>query len=265
VDLLLGGLHRRSPRGKIDTFLADSKHIGGVVINEDGAIICGGQSGLVWFRPETGRSGVLLDTVEGERITGANDMFPDGKGGLYFGTLSRAGEYGEPPTLTELYHVDAGGRAGKLMDGLNFSNGIGLSPDGRRLYHVESTNAVFVYDVGSDGILTNKARFAPQADGDGLAIDREGCVWVAGFDSGALVRYRPDGDVDRRFLLPHKVVTSLCFGGADGRDLYVTTGGNQGVELMMKGELPPCEASLFHARVEVPGLPVARTRFSVPG
>jgi sugar lactone lactonase YvrE len=264
VDLLLGGLHRLGPGGKVDTFLADHKHIGGVALNEDGAVICGGQSGLIWFRPETGKSGVLLDTVEGERLTGANDIYSDREGGLYFGTLSRAGDYGGPPSLTSLCHLDRQGRARKLMDGLKFSNGIGLSPDGRRLYHNESLNAVFVYDVQADGGLANKTQFSPQEDGDGLAVDAEGCVWVAGFASGQLVRYRPDGAVDRRMSPPHKVVTSLCFGGADGRDLYVTTGGNEGVEKMLAGELPPREAGLFHARVETPGLPTPRTRFRLP-
>lgn len=263
VDLLLGGLHRLSPGGRLDTFLADETHIGGVVLNDDGCVICGGRRGLVWLDPRSGRSGVLLDTVEGERLTGVNDMFPDGRGGLYFGTLSRAGEYGEPPTLTSLCHVDAAGRARKLQDGLKFANGVGLSPDGRRLYHNESLNAVFVYDVQPDGGLANKARFAAQDDGDGLAVDAEGCVWIAGFASGELARYRPDGALDRRIPVPHKVVTSLCFGGADGRDLYVTTAGNEGVERMMQGELPPREASLFHARVETPGLPVPPTRFAI--
>jgi sugar lactone lactonase YvrE len=264
ADLLLGGLHRLSPGGKVETFLADHKHIGGVALNADGAVICGGQSGLVWLDPQTGRSGVLLDAIGGERLAGVNDMYPDGKGGLYFGTLSRAGDYGQPPTPTELCHVDAEGRGRKLQEGLRFANGVGLSPDGRRLYHTESLAGVFVYEVQPDGGLAGKTRFAGQEDGDGLAVDAEGCVWVAGFASGALVRYRPDGAVDRRIPVPHKVVTSLCFGGADGRDLYVTTGGDEGVERMLKGEPPPREASLFRARVETPGLPVPRTRFRVP-
>src|SRR4051812_43480539 len=79
TDLLLGGLHRLSPGGRIDTFLADSKHIGGVVLNADGAIVCGGSSGLLWLDPATGRSGVLLDCVDGEPLSGANDMYPDGR------------------------------------------------------------------------------------------------------------------------------------------------------------------------------------------
>jgi sugar lactone lactonase YvrE len=265
VDLLLGGLHRLAPGGKVDTFLADRKHIGGVALNENGAVICGGQGGVTWFSPETGQSGIVVDTVDGERLAGVNDIYPDGKGGLYFGTLSRGGDYDGPPGPTALCHVDAAGRARMLSGGVSFANGIGLSPDGRRLYHSESLNAVFVYDVQPDGGVADKTRFAAQEDSDGLAVDAEGCVWVASFASGQLVRYRPDGTVERRIPVPHKVVTSLCFGGADGRDLYVVTGGNEGVDRMLKGELPPREAGLFHARVDVPGLATPRTRFHLPG
>jgi sugar lactone lactonase YvrE len=264
TDLLLGGLHRRSADGRIDVFLPDLKHIGGVVLNDDGKIICGGPKGLVWLDPETGRSGVLLDTVEGEALTGANDMYPDGRGGLYFGTLSRAGEYGQPPSLTGLYRIDAEGRAAKLMDGLKFSNGLGLSPDGRRLYHNESLNAVFVYDVLTDGSLANKSLFSPQDNGDGLAVDVEGCVWNSSFATGEIVRYFPDGRIKDRIAIPHKVVTSLCFGGADGRDVWITTAGHEGIDALMSGGMPPREASLFHARADVPGLPTPVTRFRIP-
>jgi sugar lactone lactonase YvrE len=264
VDLLLGGLHRRSPDGRIETFLADDTHIGGVVLNEDGAIICGGQRGLVWLDPRTGRSGLLLDTVEGHRLAGVNDMFPDGRGGLYFGTLSGGADYHGPPALTALCHVDADGRARVLQDELQFPNGVGLSPDGRRLYHTESLRGIFVYDVQPDGGLSNRRLFSEREDGDGLAVDVEGCVWSASFNGGELVRHRPDGSVERRVPVPHKVVTSLCFGGADGRELYVTTGGNSGVDAMLKGETPPREAGLFYAWSDVAGLPIPRTRFHIP-
>jgi sugar lactone lactonase YvrE len=263
VDVLLGGLYRRSPGGKVDTFLADHAHIGGVVLNEDGAVICGGQHGLVWLDPATGHSGVLLDVVGGQPLKGVNDMFPDGRGGLYFGALDND-DYQGAAGLTGLCHVDADGRARVLQDGLKIPNGIGLSPDGRRLYHTESLRGVFVYDVKRDGAVSNRRLFSAREDGDGLAVDVEGCVWSASFSGGEIVRHRPDGDIERRIPVPHKVVTSLCFGGVDGRDVYVTTGGRAGVDALLGGRTPPREAGLFHGRSEVAGLPTPRTRFRIP-
>ncbi|MCB2075382.1 MAG: SMP-30/gluconolactonase/LRE family protein [Novosphingobium sp.] len=264
TDLLLGGMHRLSPDGSIDVFLPDRTHIGGACLNEDGRVICGGPGGLVWLDPDTGRSGPVLDRIEGEVFHGTNDFFPDGKGGLYFGTLGSGGEYEQEQVPTAIFHIDADRRVTKQDDGLKFCNGIGLSPDGKRLYHVESLVGIYAYDVGPDGSLGHKALFSDRAEGDGLAVDAEGCVWVAMFDGGEIVRFRPDGSVERRIDVPCKVVTSLCFGGPDWRDLYVATGGNVGVDAMLRGELPPKEASLFHARSEVPGLPVPVTSFSLP-
>jgi xylono-1,5-lactonase len=261
TDLLLGGLYRLMPNGQLDVFLENHKHIGGVAINEDGSVICGGKEGLLWLDPTTRDSGVVLREVDGRRLSGVNDMCPDGRGGLYFGTLSRAGEYGEPPTLTALYHVDAAGTARLIRDECKFSNGIGLSPDGRRLYHNESLLATFVYDVRPDGTVENRQVFSSKDDCDGLAVDSEGGVWIAYFNTGELIRYRPDGSVDRHVPLPHRVVTSLCFGGRDNRDLWVTTAGNEGIEALLKGVDPPREAGVYHARSDIAGAPVARTRF----
>jgi sugar lactone lactonase YvrE len=263
TDLLLGGLYRLSSDGAIEVFLKDSKHIGGVVINDDGAIICGGSAGLTWIYPDTAQTGVLLNSVNGQPLPGANDMYPDGKGGLYFGTLSHAGEYGKPPSLTALYRITAEGEVRLLRDALKFSNGIGVSPDGRRLYHNESLLGTFVYEVQADGNIGNRALFSTKEDCDGLTVDAEGGVWIAYFATGELIRHRPDGSVDRRVPVPHKVVTSACFGGADNRDLYVTTAGNKGIDALMKGVNPPREASVFHARVDIPGLAVPRTRFRI--
>jgi sugar lactone lactonase YvrE len=263
TDLLLGGVHRLAPDGTVDTFLPERHHIGGIAVNHDGRIICGGPGGLVWLDPATGASGVLLDAIGGEAFTGANDFIPDGRGGLYFGTLSTPGDYGHPPGPTQLYRIDAERRVTKLSDGVNLANGIGLSPDGSRLYHVESLLGVFVNDVQDDGTLANKALFNPREDGDGLAVDAQGGVWIAHFASGEIARYWPDGNIHLQVPMPHKAVSSIAFGGPDWRDLYVTTAGNHGIESLFTGELPPREATLFHARSDIPGVPVPMTRFDL--
>lgn len=264
TDLLLGGVHRLSPDGTIDVFLPERHHIGGLAVNADGKMICGGPGGLVWLDPASGASDVLLDTIDGAPLTGANDFIPDGRGGLYFGTLSKGADYSQEPQLTKLYKVDADRRVTLVSDELKFSNGVGLSPDGKRLYHNESLLGVFVYDIRPDGTLANKALFSERADGDGLAVDAEGGIWIAHFDGYELARYLPDGSLDRSIPMPHKVVSSVCFGGPDWRDLYVTTAGDHGVESLFTGELPPRDATLFHARSDIPGMPVPVTRFDLP-
>jgi sugar lactone lactonase YvrE len=87
---------------------------------------------------------------------------------------------------------------------------------------------------------------------DGLAVDEEGVIWVALYGSGCVARYRPDGAPDGSLEVPASSVTSLCFGGADRRDLYVVSADNS--------DDPERGGSIFRTRVDVPGLaaPLAR-------
>ena len=65
TDLLLGGVYRLSPDGTVDHFLKDRHHIGGLAVNHDGRIVCGGPGGLVWLDPATGSSGTIIDSIDG--------------------------------------------------------------------------------------------------------------------------------------------------------------------------------------------------------
>ena len=263
TDLLLGGVYRRKPDGTVDVFMPENKHVGGLAINRDGRMICGGAGGLKWLDPDSGRWDWLLDTIDGVKLAGTNDFLPDGRGGLWFGTLSRA-EYGQPPTTTELYNIDSAGRTTLAAEGLSFANGVGLSPDGKRLYHVESLRGIFVHDVNDDGTLGPRTLFSDRQDGDGCAVDMDGGLWVAGCMSGEIARYNPDGTLDQTVKFPHAQIASVAFGGPDWRDMYVVTAGNTGIDEMMAGRLPKREAGIFHARSEVPGVPVPMTDFALP-
>jgi sugar lactone lactonase YvrE len=265
-DPVLGGLSRLWPDGRVEEFIADRKRIGGAAINADGTLIFSGEGGVAWLNSATGRSGMLLDSIDGKPIPAVNDIFPDGKGGLYFGTSHTAAQQpGEPAQTTALYRLDPHGRATLLWDGLRVANGIGLSPDGRRLYLNESWLGTFAYDLSADGTLSNRTALSAQEDCDGLAVDCEGGIWIACFSSGSLIRVLPDGKLDCRVALPVRNVTSLCFGGADRRDVYVTTGGDEGLDALMKGLLPPRTASLYRARSEVAGVTVPCTNFRCSG
>jgi sugar lactone lactonase YvrE len=263
--VLAGGLFRRNHDGSTDRFLAGETHIGGAAINADGKLIISRGAGIGWLDPVTGKSGLIIDSIDGKPFPGGNDMIPDGRGGLYFGTVASSGGNYEPGAAgTGLYRLAPDGAVTLQRADTNFANGCGLSPDGKHLYHTESLLGLFVYDVLPDGNLTNRRMFSDRTDGDGLAVDAEGSVWSASFSDSAVVVHHPDGSIKRRVPVPHRVVTSLCFGGPDWRDLYVVTAGDNGVEIMMRGEVPPREASVFRARVEVPGVQVAETRFVRP-
>ena len=204
------------------------------------------------------RDGLTRVLFERPDIPGFNDLIPDAAGRIYVGSLGfRAGGGTRPKPLPpgELWRVDGEGQASALYGDVQVSNGLGFSPDGGRLYHGDSiAGRIFVADVAADGRLENRRVFAdlsPLGPG-GLAVDEAGRVWVAVFRGGCIARYLADGTEDRRIPVAATTVTSLAFGGADRRDLYVVTADNT--------ERPERRGTVFRMRVEVPGLPVPPAR-----
>ena len=91
---------------------------------------------------------------------------------------------------------------------------------------------------------------------DGIAVAEDGAVWVANAHGGQVLGFAADGALIERFPVPMPMVTSLCFGGEDLRELYVVTG-SRGAESERAG-------TVYRIRVEVPGLPLAPARVRLP-
>lgn len=117
----------------------------------------------------------------------------------------------------------------RLRDGIGLGNGLGWSPDGRWMY-ITDTWAKTIYRHGFDaqsGRIEAGTPWVVAAPGeggpDGLTVDAEGFVWSAQFDRAAIHRYAPDGTLVSELALPVQRPTSVTFGGAALRTLYVTT------------------------------------------
>lgn len=265
TDILLGGVRCLRPDGRIDQWLTERDIIGGMVFNDDGKLILSGTGGLVWLDPDSGKSGVLLDAIDGEPISGVNDMFPDGKGGLWFGWVDhirmRKGEdfFG----TSMLCHLAPDGRASRHHGGVGFSNGIGLSPSGDRLYFTDSAAGALEFAVQADGSLGPPA-LRGEPGGDGLIVDSEGAVWTCAIGEGTVNRMLPDGAMRDRFPVPGGHPVSLTFGGPDLKDLYVSTAAPD-AGMAAIGRVPrdqvPRTATIFRGRSDVAGQPIRRTSF----
>lgn len=226
-ELLGGGLYRLDAGLAQHCFLPDRRWIGGVVETRDGAILCSGEGGLVRVAPDGSRVDPLVTEVEGRPVIAINDIEACSKGGVYGGTVdfnAILDGQGEPSPGT-FFHLRPDGEIIVLRRDLLASNGLGFSPDGRRLYHSETPKGVWVYELDDDGLLGDGKLLVTMDDGDGLVVDAEEHFWLARWNSGQLIRYQPDGAVDRVIELPFPNVVSLDFGGADLRDLVVSTGG----------------------------------------
>ena len=121
------------------------------------------------------------------------------------------------------------------------------------IYHCDTAQAwVLVHELDAGGRATPRTPIGVDGSPDGLAVDAEGGIWVALYQAGAVQRYQPDGRPDRRLEVPARAVTSLCFGGADLRDLYVVSADNSD-DRQRRG-------SVFRTRSDIPGLPAPFAR-----
>ena len=254
-----GCVYRRSPDGKIETLISGRPFVGGIALNEGGGLVVSGRTLAKWDE----KSGALRDLFaewNNKPLFGINDLTVDDQGSVWFGTfgfdLHGGFDFKSKPPVGSLFRVDPSGRVSKLAEGVEITNGLGFSPDRKLLYHCDSNSGVWVYDVRPDRTVSDRRLFAkvPEGAPDGMTVDAEGCVWAAiVMGPGEIVRFKPDGAVDRRVKVPAKSVTSVAFGGPDMRDLYAVTANNTN-DRALKG-------SVFRARCDIPGLPVPKARF----
>jgi gluconolactonase len=249
-DALGGGVHRWSPDGTVATIVPKRRGVGGHVPHAGGGIVVSGRDVV---HVKDGVSRIVLAAPEG--VLGFNDLTTDADGRVYVGSLrSPALDDGGPRIPGECHRIDTDGTSRVFYDDVAFANGIAFSPDERVLHHSNySERHVLAHDV-ADGRASGRRLFAivPRGNPDGLAVDESGCVWVACGSAGGLARFTPGGALDAFVPVPAPFVASLCFGGADRRDVFVATMGN--AEDERRG------GTLFRARTDVPGLIVAPAR-----
>ena len=253
-DVLHGGVHRLARSGEIAIVIPHRRGIGGMARHAEGGLVVGGRN-IAWKSLADSSGQVLLEAdAAAAGAIGFNDLTTDAAGRIYVGSLAFRVFAGEEPRPGHLHVIDLDGSARIVADGIALTNGLAFSPDGGRLYHSDSrAGIVRVYDVRADGSLGPWRVFArAEAIPDGMAVAADGSVWVALAEGGAVAVFGPDGAERARVPAPLPMVTSVCFGGDDLRDLYVVTGSRGG-----PGDR--C-GTVYRTRVDVPGVlrPAAR-------
>lgn len=260
VDIPAGVVHRVDPGTGTHTAAEVGQPVGAVVPRAAGGYVLAVRDGFAAFDPAS-PAPRLLARVEADRPENRmNDGACDRAGRFWAGTMAEDERAGAG-SLYRLERVDGTDRVSRHLTGLAVSNGIGWSPDDRLMYYVDSPTLrvdVFDFDL-ADGVLSGRRPFALIPPGlgmpDGLAVDGEGCVWVALWGGWAVHRYTPDGRLDRSVPLPVARVSSCAFGGPGLDDLYITTArvGLTPAELRQQPEA----GLLFHHPAGVPGQPAA--------
>ncbi len=231
IDIAGERIHRYdSSTKKCETFKAGMP-VTAIARRASGGWLTITKSGLAFWDPVSNRFSLITDPFKDEPDFSFNDGAVDRQGRFLLGSYNNkvldAAE-------GSLYRMDRDRTLHELDTGLKVPNGIGLSPDGNKLYVTEQFNyKIHVYDYDTKkGTVSNRATFAevPEPAGmpDGLTVDSQGFVWSAHWGGSRVTRYDPEGKIDMEIKVPAEIVT--CDGGIiwAGNILPVSISGQPG-------------------------------------
>lgn len=216
---------RLDPRtGTVEQWSLD-RDVGSLALRQGGGAVLALDDGFYFFDFERGRLELIQLVDADQPRTRLNDGKCDRRGRFFAGGMDDREEL----KICGLWRLDPDLRVTKVDDGIICSNGPCWSPDDRTFYFADTFQGEFWaydYDI-SAGTLSNKRPFASFTSdpgvADGSTVDEEGCMWNAQLISGDLVRYAPDGSVERRIGMPVRNITSVMFGGERLDEIYVTS------------------------------------------
>ena len=200
------------------------ERIGCFAPREAGGLVVAFASGFAFFDPETGTREDIAPFEPELKNTRLNDGRADRQGGLIAGGFDEV----EGKPISSVVRLEHDLRITTLIRDVSCSNGTCFSPDGRTMYFADTpSKEIRAYDYAPDGSLGPRrtiARFDDQPGmPDGSCVDAEGFVWNAQWNGRRLVRYAPDGRIDRIVPVPALNPTCVAFGGAALDTLYITT------------------------------------------
>jgi gluconolactonase len=258
VELARGTLSRVHPDGRTEVVADVGGCPNGAAFGPDGRVYVCNNGGYFTFsevegignvpsHATEGHVGGMIQVVDldsgevetrytecdGKRLIAPNDLVFDGEGGFYFTDHGVANGNTDNPGL--LYAKADGSSITGLAYGTDATNGVGLSPDGRRVYAAEThSGKLLAWDIVAPGEVV--AAVAPDGphggqllhkapDGqlfDSLAVDGDGWVNIATIVNGGITSVSPDGAEVIHTPVPDPIVTNICFGGDGLGTAFIT-------------------------------------------
>ena len=178
---------------------------------------------------------VVCGEYNGRRVDGPNDLVVDRKGGIYFTDSQFIGNEQKMQETPAVYYIRPDGSVIRVIDDIEFPNGVWLSPDEKTLYVCNTRGRYLIaYDVKSDGTVCCKRDFAElqlnrdvigpnseEGGADGIAVDSAGNVYVATTKGFGIQVFDSRGN-HLGNILCDAVTNNVNFGGPDMKTLYVS-------------------------------------------
>ncbi len=257
IDSRGPAVHWLDRRGAVESLVLPSL-VGSFALRARGGALVGLRDGIYALDLETGET-LALARPETDRIENRfNDGRVDRQGRFWTGTMNEARR---DPTGA-LYRLDAALRCEQILDGIIVPNSLAWSPDGGTMYFADTyRHQIWAFDFDLDAGRPSRQRIFHDLAGqagrpDGSAVDADGCLWNAEYAGGRVVRYRPDGAIDRVVSVPVSNPTCCAFGGSRLDTLFITSARQRlGPEQLAK---EPLAGSVFAVVPGVTGMPEPR-------
>jgi len=260
VEIARGTITRVAPDGTMSVVAEVGGGPNGLAMGPDGHLYCCNNGGFEWqdvmgllvpgeqpasytggsiqrIDLESGRTETLYTHCGAHPLRGPNDLVFDQHGGFWFTDHGKIRER-ERDRGGLYYARPDGSLIREVVFPLDSPNGVGLSPDGRRVYVAETfTGRLWAFEIGAPGEIVQAAALGGPGGGtlvaglpgfqlfDSLAVEASGNVCVATLAAGAISVIAPDGTIVEQVSMPDPIPTNICFGGADLRTAYVTLSG----------------------------------------
>jgi len=209
-----------TPDGKGEVFVElPGKSTGnGIVIGRDRTMYVADYVGHNILRIDP-KSRAVSVWAHDDRMNQPNDLALAPSGRLY------ASDPNWKDGTGQVWLASTTGKLSLVVTNMGTSNGIEVSPDAKILYVNESVQRnVWAFTIESSGLLTNK-RLLKKFDThgfDGMRCDVDGNLYITRHGKGTVVKLSPAGEVLREVDVLGSKPSNLCFGGPDGRTVYVT-------------------------------------------
>ena len=231
--------------GEVSPFMSDSKRANGLAFGPDGRLytVATGTQQIISYDAEGHDPKVIASDIAG------NDIIVRHDGGVYATNPNVAG-----PDRSRVWFISPSGEKKVVDTGINFTNGVTLSPDQSLAYVTDfRSHWIYSYQAKADGTLANKQKYyhlhmpdnADDAGPDGLKVDRQGRLYVA---TKLGVQFCDQaGRVNGIIPTPNGRSSNLCFGGPEFDILFVTAG-----DKVYKRKLKTKGANAFEAPIKPP-------------
>jgi len=253
VDIYNHRVHQFNPATGEDSFFDVGEVVGCIAPAGKNRLIMAQRHRIAFLDTINGQVTPILD-IENNPDIRFNDGKCDRVGRFWFNSMSS-----EDEPLGSLYRYDRNASLQVMETGLTVANGLGWSPDNKTFYLTDSplqTIYAYDFDAESGSICDRRVLIDLKAESffpDGMAVDKDGCIWSAMWDGWCIIQFDPNGKEMMRVTMPVQRPTCCTFGDEDLGTLYITTASVGLSELEIQKSF--YSGDLFSLQTNTSGLP----------